>query len=323
MTTASVQLAPLEAETSICPGATQTAYVVWNPTAGSGLGKKRVEIDEVRKRFIANGWNVATVKTRCAGDGTEAARYALESGANVVVAMGGDGTINEVVQTLAHQPVPLGIIPVGTINVLSQELGLPQEPMEAIDRVCQGRAMQMDLGLANGRYFTMMVGLGLDAESVNALIPSLKAWSGPLAYWVAGVTTTARYKSVRARISYDDGKRMRSRRGLIYIMVISNTGLYAGGVLKFTPMASVRDGLFDVCLIRSKRWYQAIYHFMLVLIGRLKRMPDVDFFQTRRIVLRTARPLSYQLDGDPGGTTPITIEMVPKGLWVVGPEGEN
>ncbi|MFP5504222.1 MAG: diacylglycerol/lipid kinase family protein [Candidatus Sericytochromatia bacterium] len=308
------------------PGAARTAFVIYNPTAGSGLRKKRVEMMELVARFHANGMSVSTVQTRCAGDGTAAAAEALAQGADVVVAMGGDGTVNEVVQTMAGGEVPLGIIPVGTINVLASELSLPADPLEAVDMLSAGHLRRIDLGKANGRYFTMMVGLGYDAEATMKLIPSLKQWTGPVAYWVAGVSTFMQYKSVRARIAVSDGRKTRRLRRLIFMMVVSNTGLYAGGVLKFTPESSISDGWLDVCMVRSKRWYTAIYHFSLSLIGKLRSGQDAEFMRVKSLTMRTSRPFPYQLDGDPAGTTPITIEVVPAGLSVFAgppPEGEE
>jgi YegS/Rv2252/BmrU family lipid kinase len=312
-------LEPLKFELTAPPGATKRVAVIYNPTAGSGPGKKHMPIDEVRERFIANGWGVAAIATRFAGDGTEAAKLASSHGVDVVVAMGGDGTVNEVVQALANTDTPLGIIPAGTINVLAQELRLPMDTRAAIDQITSGAVRRIDLGRANGRYFTMMVGLGYDAESTAAIVPSLKQWTGPIAYWVAGFQAFAKHKAVRARISASDGKKTRRLRRIVYMMVVSNVGLYAGGVLKFTPEASFTDGLFDICLIRSKRWYRAIFHVALSLVGKLRSVNDVDFFQAKTLRITTGRPFPYQLDGDPAGTTPLTIEMAPKALAVVAP----
>ena len=301
------------------PTGTRTAYVIYNPTAGSGLTKKRVPIEAVIERFLANGWNVGAVQTRCAGDGTAAAERAIAEGADVVVAMGGDGTVNEVVQALAETERPLGILPAGTINVLAQELGLPLDPLLAVDVVCAGTVRRIDLGKANERYFTMMIGLGYDAESTQALIPSLKQWTGPIAYWLAGFQSFVKHKSVRARLWVNDGRKTRKLRRLVYMMVVSNVGLYAGGVLKFTPEASFSDGLLDVCLIRSKRWYRALLHVVLSIVGGLRTVSDVEFFQVQSLKITTGRPFPYQLDGDPAGTTPVTISVVPQALGVLVP----
>lgn len=315
------ELPPLQAVLRTTQNATRTAYVIFNPTAGSGLKKKRVDPEMLQARFLANGWNVAMLQTRCAGDGTEAAKYALAEGADVVVAMGGDGTVNEVVQAIAGGPVPLGIIPVGTINVLAAELGLPSDPLAAVDTLARQKLRQIDLGKANGRFFTMMIGLGYDAESTLAMIPSLKQWTGPIAYWLAGFQSFIKHKAVRTRLTVSDGKRTRRYRRLIYMMVVSNTGLYAGGILKFSPEADIADGFLDVCMIKSKRWYRAMLHIALSLLGGLRVVQDVEFFRAKTLTLRTGRPFPYQLDGDPAGTTPVTIEIVPKGLTVIAGEG--
>lgn len=291
--------------------------IVYNPTAGSGLVRKRVSIDEVTARFVRQGFSVAAIATRFAGDGSEAARVALLQKPRAVVAMGGDGTINEVVQTLALQDVPLGIIPAGTINVLSQELGLPADPLEAVDVVAQGVPRVIDLGLANGRYFTMMIGLGYDAQSTLAMIPILKQWTGPVAYMAAALQSFITHRAVRTVIKVGEGKKAKRMRRLVYMMVVSNTGLYAGGILKFTPEASLTDGLLDCCVIRSRRWYQVLKHFFLSLAGQLRIVNDVEIFQARNLSIRTARPFPYQLDGDPAGTTPVKVSVVAGALRVM------
>ena len=299
--------------------AKRLAVVIYNPTAGSGLGKRTVDLTDVRARFAAHGWQAGTLATRQAGDGEAAARYALGQGAAMVVAMGGDGTINEVVQALANQDVPLGIIPTGTINILAREMGLPLEPLDTVEALATGEPRTIDLGIANGRFFTSMIGLGYDAESTMNLIPQLKAWSGPLAYWVSAFRSYLRHKAVRATLRIHDGTRVRRLRRLVYLMVVSNAGLYAGGVLKFTPEASMADGLLDACVIRSGRWYRALFHGALTFLGRLRTVSDVEFFRATEIEFTTSRPFPYQLDGDPVGHTPVRIAIAANALRVIGP----
>lgn len=296
------------------------AVVIYNPAAGSGLGRQRVELSDVQTRFASGGWQCATLATQAPGDGAQAAQRALASGADMVVAMGGDGTVNEVVQALAYQEVPLGIIPTGTVNILAREINLPLEPLAAIDALVAGAPRTIDLGKANGRYFTSMVGLGYDAEATLQLLPQLKAWSGQLAYWVAAFRTYQRHRAVRARLVLTDetGKVRRLRR-LVYMMVVSNGGLYAGGVLKFSPDANMADGVLDACIIRSGRWYRALFHGLLTFLGRLHQVTDVEFFRATSMHFKSSRPFPYQLDGDPAGHSPVTIEIAPAALRVVAP----
>ncbi|MDB5102155.1 MAG: diacylglycerol kinase catalytic subunit [Cyanobacteria bacterium RYN_339] len=315
MMTTQTELPPFEVDLRRTPGAAKTAYVVYNAAAGGS--RQKVEIEDVRKRFLANGWSVATIATRCAGDGTEAARHAMGLGADVVVAMGGDGTVNEVAQALAKTAMPLGIVPIGTVNVLVRELGLSLDAMEAVDIIATGEPLAIDLGTVNGRYFTMMSSLGYDAASAFAMIPTVKQWSGQLAYWIGAVQSFGKHRAVRAKIVLEDGKRKKRLRRLIYMMVISNTQLYGDGALKFTPQANVRDGLLDICLIRSARWYRALLHIVLSFTGKIGSVSDVETFRTRRITITTSRPFPYQIDGDPVGHTPVVIEVAPLGLHVM------
>jgi diacylglycerol kinase (ATP) len=313
--TTEATLPPLEIDKHRVPGATRTACVVYNLAAGGS--RRKVEIDAVRERFIVNGWNVWTVATRCAGDGTLCARRAVEDGADVVVSMGGDGTLNEVVQAIADTPTPVGIVPIGTVNVLARELGLPLDALEAVDVITSGEPLSIDLGKVNGRYFTMMIGLGYDADAAFNMMPQIKQWSGQLAYWVGAVQSFGRHRAVRAHITLEDGPKRRRLRRLIYLMVVSNTHLYGDGALKFTPEANVRDGLLDICMIRSARWYRALLHVVLSFTGRLRSVSDVEYFRAKRVIITTSRPFPFQMDGDPVGHTPVTIEIAPLALNVV------
>lgn len=300
------------------PGATRWAMIVSNPTAGSGPARKHMGLETVVSRFHKHGWNVAIVPTRGPGDGTAAARHAIGLGAQVVVAMGGDGTVNEVVQALAETDVPLGILPVGTINILATELGLPFSPEGAVDAIAgpdAGRT-RIDLGTANGRYFALMVGVGYDAEITRSVIPELKQVSGPFAYCFSVLQSFFYHKAVRARITLELAGKRRRLRQLLYVAVISNVGNYAGGSLKFTPEASFKDGLLDVCLIRSRRWYEALYHLALTFADKLRTVSAVRIERTTAIEIETSRPWPVQLDGDPAGTTPVKIRLHPQALSV-------
>ena len=124
---------------------------------------------------------------------------------------------------------------------------------------------------------------------------------------------------MRATLKVNHGDRQKRLRRLVYIMVISNAGLYAGGVLKFTPEANLRDGLLDVCIIRSGRWYRALYHGALTLLGRLRTVSDVEFFRCVSIEFSSSRPFPYQLDGDPAGHSPVKIEIAREALKVMAP----
>lgn len=293
------------------PGATRWAMIVANPTAGSGPARKHMGLETIVSRFHHHGWNVAIVPTRGPGDGTEAARHALALGADVVVAMGGDGTVNEVIQALAESEVPLGILPVGTINILAMELKLPFDPVGAVDAIAGPSAgvKRIDLGTANGRYFALMVGVGYDGEITRSVIPELKQVSGPFAYMFSVLQSFFYHKAARARITIELGGRRRRMRTLLYVAIVSNVGNYAGGSLKFTPEASFDDGLLDVCLVRSRRWYQALFHLAMSFTHYLNTVSSVRIERTTAIDISTSRPWPIQIDGDPAGSTPVRIRL--------------
>lgn len=295
------------------------AILIHNPNAGSGLGKKVFDLAELVRRFHAEGWDVGAIATQRPGQGAEAAHLAVASGATVVVAAGGDGTINEVVQGMAGQQVPMGVLPFGSVNILARDLGIGLDPYEAVEVITRGRVLAMDLGKVNGRYFACVMSVGYDAKAMESLIPELKRWTGNVAYMVAGMTSFLNYKSARATLTVEGSQGKKRLRRLLYLLVISNSGLYAGGILKFSPEAKLTDGVLDVCLIRSSRWYWAWYHFFLTLTGLVRQGHDAELFTAKTMEIVTARPVPYQLDGDWVGTTPIRLETEAGALRVMAP----
>lgn len=295
------------------------AILIHNPNAGSGLGKKVFDLKELIARFHAEGWTVGAIATQKAGQGGEAARQAVAAGATVVVAAGGDGTINEVVQGMAHQPVPMGVLPFGSVNILARDLNIGLDPYEAVRVITRGRALRIDLGKVNGRYFACVMSVGYDANAMASLIPELKRWTGHAAYVYAGMTSFLNYKSARATITVESSKGVKRLRRLLYLLVVSNSGLYAGGILKFSPEAKLTDGVLDVCLIRSGRWYWAWWHFFLSLAGFVRQGHDSEFFAAKTMDITTGRPVPYQLDGDWAGETPIRLETEAGALQVMVP----
>jgi YegS/Rv2252/BmrU family lipid kinase len=238
----------------------------------------------------------------------------------MVVVAGGDGTINETVQSLVGSGATLGIIPVGTANVLARELRIPLDPVAAARTLVTGQSRPIDLGLitahgARPRYFCEMVGIGFDAALMHGILPEMKLVLGKGAYVVSAVTTSFTHRPTRMRVVVD-GRRM-SR--LVYMFVISNTGLYGDDFLEITPGAAVDDGLLTCTLFRSHSFWKAWWHFLGIALGRAHEMSDVEMFDCRHIEVRGGKPTPIQMDGDLVGSTPAVIEIVPRALRVVTP----
>lgn len=287
--------------------------IVFNPTAGSA-GALEQELDAVADLWRERGWEVDKQPTTKSGDGTRIAREAAAAGYDVVVAAGGDGTINEVVNGLAGTQTALAPLPAGTMNVWARELGLPLQPKAAAEVLCDAVVRTIDLGKAGDRYFLLMAGVGFDAAITSQVRPEEKKRFGPFAYVLRGFSLFGRMRGTRTRLLLD-GREIGGR--LLWVLV-GNSQLY-GGVVKVTHRASIDDGLLDVCIIRGNNLYSAPLHFLSILLRRPSIDPEMEYYRVRKVQIIPRKPLPVQVDGDPIGTTPITMEVAPKALRALMP----
>ena len=297
------------------------ASIIVNPTSGPWDVQR--ELPAVRDHLERHGWQVTMHRTSQAGEATELARRARAEKKNAVFVVGGDGTINEVVNGLAGSDVALGVLPGGTGNVWAKELGLPtRSPLhwmplvESIKALVPGSIRRIDLGQANGRYFLQWVGIGLDAEVTYAMEPRTRRQRrlGALAYIVAGVTTAATMAGIRTRITIDEERIYRRT----ILIVISNSQLY-GGKVRIATDARLDDGLLDVDIFSGTGFGSAM-RAALGIIARLHtRDPRHSFYRGRTIQIESRKPMAVHVDGEPFGTTPVECRVVPQALSVVIP----
>ena len=174
--------------------------VIFNPRAGQGTRK----LKPVLTRLESFGITCTLLETRCAGDGTARAQQALaEGGYDAVVACGGDGTLNEVANGLTGSDVPMGVLPAGTANVLSYEMGLPASPEGLAETLAFGTVRTVYPGSVNGRYFLLMVGVGLDARTVHHVSPGFKKIWGKGAYGLAALREFMKYDPPELKVTVD------------------------------------------------------------------------------------------------------------------------
>ncbi|MBA2353932.1 MAG: diacylglycerol kinase family lipid kinase [Acidobacteria bacterium] len=281
-----------------------------NPRAGL-LARSRA-MQRVAATLDELGWDVEARETAARGDATALAREAVARGLDAVLVAGGDGTVNETIQGLVGSDVALGALPLGTMNVWVRELGLSLDPVEAVRQLATGEVRRIDLGRANGRYFLLMAGLGLDAEAVLAVDGTHKRRFGPVAIIVAGLFVGLSKSGSRLRVRID-GHSSERRAALV---TIGNTRLWAGTV-QITNRASASDGLLDVCFFPGRTWLARVRHFALVMIRRHEDDPEVTYLRAREIQISARPTLPLQVDGESHGTTPARIGIVPGALRVL------
>jgi YegS/Rv2252/BmrU family lipid kinase len=296
-----------------------------NPSAGSGEFQKLVH--KAASYLEQSGCRVEQVKTEKKGDGITLAKGAAEAGFEVAVAVGGDGTINEVCNGLAGTETALGVLPAGTANVYAADMDIPiwwplnpGAVQEAAKVIRTGQRRRIDLGklcLPNGasRYFLMWCGIGLDAAITEAVRPDDTRRLGYLAWILSGLLVAYDFIGIRTKIVLDSGT-VKKR---ILMAVASNGQLY-GRVWRMAPEAKMDDGLLDIAIMGGHGWPSTIKHVFGLTLRRHVQDPDFYLYRTKRLCLSTHERLPVHVDGEPVGTTPVEIEVVPRALTVIVPQ---
>ncbi len=288
--------------------------VILNPNAGNSHQRRAVAEGMVEWRNLL-GWQVRFRETRRAGDATVIARAEAER-YDLIVAAGGDGTINEVANGLAHTRTTLGALPIGTGNVWVRELRQSLNPLIAARQLAQGSVHQIDLGMANERYFLLMAGIGFDAAITQAVGSTDKRRLGRLAYVAKSLPVLWRLRGTPTRITLDGVP----LKGNTLFVLVSNSRLY-GGVLNIAYRAAIADGLLDVCVMTGESALAAprlLAGIMLRGFG-YENVPGLQYFQARTIEVACSRSLPVQVDGDAIGSTPMTFQIAPAALRVLLP----
>jgi diacylglycerol kinase (ATP) len=297
----------------------RSVLVIFNPTAGR---RRRRRLDRALARLAELGVRVEVRDTTAAGDARAFA--AVARGCDLVAVAGGDGTINEAANGLVARDgdggaVPaLAIIPLGTANVLAAELGYrDMAPEAAAETLARGAVRLAHVGVANGRVFCQMVGVGFDAHVVAGVDVAFKRRVGKLAYVVETLRQLWRYKPRRYAVEIDGVRHVAAS------AVIANGHFYAG---RYTcaPGASIDASTLDVCLFgRAGRWH-VIRYAVGLFTGRLHRFADIEIVAGRQVRISALDPDGgsepVQGDGDIITYLPVDIAVAPGRLAIVRPE---
>ena len=286
----------------------QEILVILNPAARSERAK-------AAWRRIERLPNCTMRVTAAPGDARAVAAAAVEEGFGTVVAAGGDGTVNEVANGIAGSDVALGILPVGTMNVFAAELGLPGDLDEAWAVVCAGRTRRIDLLRANNQYFVQLAGVGLDAQVVQATSWNAKKNFGPLSYVISAAQIAA--KTPPRLVVEADGIR---REGSF---VLIGNGRYYGGPVAFFKDARIDDGKLDVLIFKNLGYLDIARYLGTILMGKHTRLPDVEYFQTKKAVVSSDDEVPVEVDGEVVTTLPVTFRVSSRKLRVVVPIGRE
>ena len=304
----------------------QNALLIHNPNAGNGGHARRRLLDEARRVLAAAGIHADLVETKGPGDATEIANRASLEGRQLVIACGGDGTLNEVVNGLAGQQnghrVPLALLPGGTANILAKELGIPWNIASATRKLLQGEVKEIALGLATPllqperkKYFLSVAGAGPDGMIVYSVDLELKARVGILAYWYQGMRELLRYEYPHFRV-VADGRAIDAT-----LVVVGRTKNY-GGPFMITTEADLYEDRFEVMTLTTQSGLKYLSYLPSLWMKRLRGSEGVHFYKSDSIVCEplNGKPVYAQIDGEPLARLPIEFTIVPRALRLLVPQ---
>lgn len=289
--------------------AARRILAVFNPAAGRS---RRNRFNDVVEKLKNLGCAVTVIETKAPGHAEKIAQDASSTEFDIIAAAGGDGTINEVVNGLKGKAISLGIIPLGTANVVADEIGLKKNPNKVANALAHGTLKKIRVGVANGRRFVMMAGSGFDANVVDGVSLRLKKKLGPLAYVWQATTQSFKDKCEPCSIVIDGTAHAT-------VSMVACNGRRYGGPFIAAPTASLSDDSFEVVLMKGRGWFSVARYGLGLILGRITMWPDVEVIRGRQLAIENGNGEPVQADGDIITRLPVHISIDPEPVWLVYP----
>ncbi len=286
--------------------------VIINPAAG----QKTAVLAKLNQVFLAAGVRWSVEITLADGDGTRIARRLAKQGAEIVAVYGGDGTISEAASGLAGTQTALGILPGGTGNVLAFEFGIPRDLPQAAKLLTGEHSVRtVDMGETGKRKFLLRAGAGLEASTVQRAPRELKDRFGILAYGISGLQALMEMRPVQYELELD-GQPVKTQGILCSIANAGHLGVMPW--LRLTPPINIEDGLLDVVVL-GRLYLEDVIALLSQNIDSRSNIGHWQHWQARQVTVRADPAQATQVDGDHLGTTPLSVQSVPRSLRVIVP----
>ena len=279
------------------------ARIIYNPTSGRELFRKH--LPEVLEKLEVAGYETSCHATTCEGDAVQAAEYAVERGFDLVIAAGGDGTLNEVVTGISpfeNRP-KIGLIPMGTTNDFARALRIPRDIVKAVDIILAGETIPVDVGIVNDRHFINIAGGGKMTELTYDVPSKLKTVLGQLAYYLKGIEMLPSIRASHLKIEYDGG--LFEGEAMMFLVGLTNS---VGGFEKLAPDSSINDGKFTLMILRKCNIAEFIRLATLAIGGNHLDDPLVIYRKTSNIKVTAEDKVQLNLDGEYGGDVPAVFK---------------
>lgn len=288
-------------------------YFIVNPVSGNGKTLKIIPkiIDYLSKNQI----KYEIVHTEYKNHAVEIAKQSKKNNnIKMIVAVGGDGTLHEIVNGLYPSEIPLGYIPAGTGNDFAREMDIPRDPIQALKRVLKMQTKKIDLGKINDHYFINVTSMGFDGEVAKTANQSkLKHIFGRLVYIYGIIKVLLTFRPKEITLVVDDKVIFYKN---VWLIAIANNRFYGGG-MEICPKAVNDDGEFDICVIKDLSHFQFLRLFPTIFSGKHINLPYVDTIRVKRIEVKTNEELTIQSDGEILGNISLRLKIIKQGLNVI------
>jgi YegS/Rv2252/BmrU family lipid kinase len=287
--------------------------IIINPIAGGATAASgRARAESAAALVDRLGEEPDVELTRRPGHAHALARAAAARGARLVLAWGGDGTINEVASALAFGSVPLGIIPAGSGNGLARELGVSRRPERAIEEALAARPRSIDLGELGGRLFVNVAGIGIDAYVASRFGEPGNKRRGFVKYVEATVGALASYQAVDYRITTSAG----TARAHAVLVTLANSPQFGNGA-RIAPGARIDDGLLDLVVVEERSRWRTVCQVPRLFTGTADRIPGCTIRQCDHATIASDRAMTFHVDGEAAaGGTELTARVHPAALQI-------
>ncbi|WP_205093612.1 diacylglycerol/lipid kinase family protein [Thalassobacillus pellis] len=289
--------------------------IIANPSSGKENGLEYIEKIEAVLR--EKGYESTVSQTEKELDATRFCQGACAEEYELVVSLGGDGTLNETINGLVdqtHRP-KLGIVPTGTVNDFARALNIPLDPDKAIELLGSDESKKVDIGKFNDRYFVNIVAVGAIAEATYDVTPEQKTKLGPLAYVLEGIKELTTNNTYPLTIEYDD-KRWEGDSFLFLAALTRSTG----GFENLAPEAEVDDGVLHCYVIKHVNMIRLASIVTAILRGNLKDEEKVEYFTAKQLRVSSSESLVTNVDGEQGEKLPVELEVKSGHIEVIVPE---
>jgi len=294
------------------------ARIIYNPISGKAQFSKL--LPKVLKKLETHGYETSCHATTSHEDATLAAKLACKRNFDIIIAAGGDGTINAVVSGISElsNPPKLGVIPAGTTNDFARAMRIGVNILDAVDIILTGNIGHVDVGCVGNKFFINIAAGGVLTEVSYTAPTKLKAVVGEFAYVLKGLEQLPMFQSVYTEIEHDEGKFA----GEIMMFLISNTNS-VGGFEKLAPIASANDGKFDLIIIKKGSVPELVDVARKIVTGKHLDHPLVYYVHANRVKINVPKGMSINLDGEYGGTTPAEFKILHHHLQIFLPGSES